>query len=162
MSSLLLVLRVDNWPTVTRKEILIHEAHRHPYLEQLGYLYLMQLRYKDGRFATRSCSAWRLVFVAALMPWLHKFRELARPEDFGQPDDEGGVRFRSLDRRLAVLPDKRSVALMKLAPSRNILTSRSLTVFEDGVGGEKSKRIAEIRIELERLQNELRELEDED
>jgi hypothetical protein len=162
MPSLLFAFWVDNWPTVTRKEILIHEAHRHPYLEQLGYLYLMQLRYKDGRFATRSCSAWRLVFIMALMPWLHKFRELARPEDFGQPDDEGLVRFRNLDRRLAVLPDKRSVALMKLAPSRNVMTSRSCRAFEDGVGGEKSERIAAIKADLERLQNELRELDDED
>lgn len=145
---------------MTRKEILLHEAHRHPYLEQLGYLYLMQLRYKDGKFATRSCSAWRLVFVMALMPWLHKFRELARPEDFGQPDNEGGVRFRSLDRRLAVLPDKRSVHLTKLAPSRNAMTSQSCMSFEDGFDGEKRERIAAIQAELERLQNELRELDD--
>lgn len=91
-------LEIDNWPTVTRKEILIHEAHRRtylelisvpstralfmhnlthifrfaylivsthspdPYIETLGYLYMMQLRYRDG-FANRANSAWRLVFV---------------------------------------------------------------------------------------------------
>jgi hypothetical protein len=75
-------LEIDNWPTVTRKEILIHEAHRHPYIETLGYLYMMQLRYRDDGFAKRACSAWRLLFVLALMPWLHKFRDTARPDHF--------------------------------------------------------------------------------
>ena len=75
-------LEIDNWPTVTRKEILIHDAHRHPYIETLGYLYMMQLRYRDGGFAKRACSAWRLLFVLALMPWLHKFRDTARPDHF--------------------------------------------------------------------------------
>lgn len=75
-------LEIDNWPTVARKEILIHEAHRHPYIEVLGYLYMMQLRYRDGGFAKRACSAWRLLFVLALMPWLHKFRDTARPDHF--------------------------------------------------------------------------------
>jgi hypothetical protein len=98
----------------------------------------------------------------ALMPWLHKFRELARPEDFCQPDNEGGVRFRSLDRRHAALPDNSSVNLTKLATSRNVMTSQSCASFEDDDGGEKSKRIAAIQAELERLQDELRELEGED
>lgn len=76
-------LEIDNWPTVTRKEILVHEAHRHPYIETLGYLYMMQLRFRDG-FAQRACSAWRLIFVLALMPWLHKYRDMTRPEHFGK------------------------------------------------------------------------------
>ena len=59
----------------------------------LGYLYLMQLRYKDGQFATRPNSAWRLVFVMALMPWLHKYRQLARLDDFGR--GRGRRRIRS-------------------------------------------------------------------
>lgn len=42
----------------------------------------MQLRYRDGGFARRACSAWRLLFVLALMPWLHKFRDYARPDHF--------------------------------------------------------------------------------
>mmetsp|Transcript_10828 Transcript_10828/g.18009 ORF Transcript_10828/g.18009 Transcript_10828/m.18009 type:complete len:176 (-) Transcript_10828:61-588(-) len=43
---------------------------------------MMQLRYRDGGFAKRACSAWRLIFVLALMPWLTKFRDSARPDHF--------------------------------------------------------------------------------
>ena len=43
---------------------------------------MMQLRYRDDGFAKRACSAWRLIFVLALMPWLHKFRDYARPDHF--------------------------------------------------------------------------------
>lgn len=39
----------------------------------------MKLRYAS-RFGKRTGTCWRLIFVYALFPWLHKYRILARPE----------------------------------------------------------------------------------
>ena len=66
-------LELDPFPTIHTRDLVAHEAHRHPYIEVLGLLYLMKLRYADA-FCTRSGSAWRLLFVYALMPWLHQYR----------------------------------------------------------------------------------------
>ena len=40
-------LELDNYPTIYMKDILTNEAHRHPYIELLGVMYLMKLRYGD-------------------------------------------------------------------------------------------------------------------
>ena len=64
---------LDDYPIQFRKDLLLHEAHRHPYMERLGVMYMLKLRYGDD-FASRSGSAWRLIFVMALMPWLRRFR----------------------------------------------------------------------------------------
>jgi hypothetical protein len=66
-------LELDNYPTVFMKDLLQHEAHRHPYIEMIGVMYLMKLRYRD-HFGSRAGTAWRLLFVYALMPWMHKYR----------------------------------------------------------------------------------------
>ena len=55
------------------RDVLIHEAHRHPYLELLGTMYLYKLRYAES-FGSTAGSCWRLLFVYGLMPWLHKYR----------------------------------------------------------------------------------------
>jgi hypothetical protein len=60
-------------PKVFRKNLLSTEAHRHPYIELLGLMYLMKLRHKEN-FGSAAGSAWRLLFVNALMPWLKKNR----------------------------------------------------------------------------------------
>lgn len=66
-------LMLDGGPFVFQKDILLHEAHRHPYIERLGLLYMIKLRNGDS-FATRAGSCWRLLFTQALMPWLRKYR----------------------------------------------------------------------------------------
>uniref|UniRef100_A0A7R9Z0D4 Uncharacterized protein n=1 Tax=Pseudictyota dubia TaxID=2749911 RepID=A0A7R9Z0D4_9STRA len=66
----------DNFPDVFRKDILLHEAHRHPYMEVLGAMYMIKLKHKG--FATRAGNCYRLIFAMALMPWLRKFRVMAR------------------------------------------------------------------------------------
>jgi len=72
-------LELDNYPIVHTKDLLSHEAHRHPYIELLGVFYMMKLRYGE-HFGARAGSAWRLLFVYALFPWLHQYRIGARPE----------------------------------------------------------------------------------
>ena len=51
----------------------MHEAHRHPYIESLGLLFLLKLRCDDS-FGRRPNGCWRLLFVLILMPWLKKYR----------------------------------------------------------------------------------------
>jgi len=70
---------LDKYPNVHLKDVLSQEAHRHPYIEQLGVIYLMKLRYREN-FGETAGSCWRLLFVYSLMPWLHKYRVQARPE----------------------------------------------------------------------------------
>ena len=48
-------------------------------METLGLMYMMKLRHGD-RFGSTANSAWRLIFVFALMPWLRKYRLMTRPE----------------------------------------------------------------------------------
>ena len=55
------------------KELLVHEAHRHPYIEQLAQMYLMRLRHREN-FVTEAGSAWRQLMVMAIFPWLENHR----------------------------------------------------------------------------------------
>lgn len=106
---------------MTRKEILIHEAHRHPYLETLAYLYMMQLRHRSG-FAKRACSAWRLVFVLALMPWLHKYRDLTRPEHFGEEEEE---EFLNRDDASVIISTNPRASVMFANPRASMIENKS-------------------------------------
>jgi hypothetical protein len=62
----------DYVPTNFVKDILVHDAHRHPYLERLITMYMMKL--KDNAFGSEAGSCWRQLFVVALMPWIMKQR----------------------------------------------------------------------------------------
>ena len=62
----------DYVPTNFIKDLLVHEAHRHPYLERLITMYMMKL--KDNAFGNEAGACWRQLFVVALMPWMTKNR----------------------------------------------------------------------------------------
>ena len=65
--------KLDKIPDLFLKDIMFHEAHRHPYIEQLGAIYLMKLRYR-GDFGKDAGTNWRLLFIYALMPWMSRYR----------------------------------------------------------------------------------------
>jgi hypothetical protein len=75
-------MELDHYHMVHLQDILSHEAHRHPYIEMLGVIYMMKLRHGE-QFGNRAGSCWRLIFVHALLPWLQTHRILARPEKVG-------------------------------------------------------------------------------
>merc|ERR1712232_1233272 len=70
------------------------------YIELLGGMYLMKLRY-GSNFAKTAGSCWRILFVFALMPWLRKYRVMARPalvpdkndQSADDCDDDGTIFF---------------------------------------------------------------------
>lgn len=62
----------DYAPQSFVKDILVHEAHRHPYLERLFAMYMMKL--KSDSFCSEAGACWRQLFVASLMPWLVRQR----------------------------------------------------------------------------------------
>ena len=71
-------IALDSYPISFRKDLLQHDAHRHPYIERLATMYMMKLRYGQD-FGVRACSCWRLLFVLCLMPWMRKYRLRAMP-----------------------------------------------------------------------------------
>ena len=62
-----------------RKDILVTEAHRHPYLDRIGGMYLMRHAY-GHHFGSNAGARWRQLFCVALMPWLKKYRSLRNLE----------------------------------------------------------------------------------
>jgi hypothetical protein len=58
----------------------MHEARRHPYVELLGNIYLMKLRYGTN-FGNTAGSCLHLIFVYALLPWLQKYQIFAVSSD---------------------------------------------------------------------------------
>lgn len=100
---------LDDYPIIFLRDVLIHEAHRHPYIELLGTMYLYKIRYKAS-FGSTVGACWRLLFVYGLMPWLHQYRIQTKsristtvdPEnsasllDFGQRGFDGEAEYRSL------------------------------------------------------------------
>ena len=83
-------LEFDPYPTIHIRDLVAHEAHRHPYIEILGTMYLMKLRYSD-KFGSRAGSAWRLMFIYALMPWMHRYRILDKTTESDSDSNQGAL-----------------------------------------------------------------------
>lgn len=71
-------IELDPFPTIHQRDIMSHEAHRHPFIEALGTIYLMKLKH-GTLFGSNAGSCWRLIFVYALMPWMQKYRIFDAP-----------------------------------------------------------------------------------
>ena len=65
----------DGYPRWFQVDLIVHEAHRHPFIERLATLYLYRWAYcgRNG-FGNTPNACWRLVFVLTLMPWFVKDR----------------------------------------------------------------------------------------
>jgi len=85
----------DRYPEFFRKELLCLEAHRHPYIDVLGKMYLLKLRYRNS-FCSRAGYCYRLIFTLALMPWLRKYRILHLLENAEVDDPDAGGSFRAV------------------------------------------------------------------
>lgn len=66
-------ITIDGLPDSFTIDLLLHDAHRHPYLERLGLIYMLKI-YKEESFASRAGCSWRLLFTLALCPWLRRYR----------------------------------------------------------------------------------------
>lgn len=66
-------LELDGTSFAFRKDLLMHEAHRHVLIERFGLLCLLKLRAGD-KFGSRAGSAWRFLYALTVMPWLRKYR----------------------------------------------------------------------------------------
>lgn len=73
-------LTIDEDDEAFHVDLLLHEAHRHPYIERLAMLYLVKF-HQGSKFASRDGSRWRLLVVLALMPWLQRYRTIQRPKE---------------------------------------------------------------------------------
>lgn len=64
---------LDRYPSLFTVDTLLHEAHRHPYLDRLGLIYMLKLKHRK-RLISKAGSCWRLLFTLVLFPWLHSHR----------------------------------------------------------------------------------------
>ena len=136
-------------PTINMRDIMSHEAHRHPFIEAMGTIYLLKLRYGKA-FCSNAGSCWRLLFVYSLMPWMQRYRifdapGLARFDEFGNvilTDDEAHLAMKDMN--------VSSKSRLKVAP-------RSL---QDVQKESKDKVILGLRNENEELRAALAKLEE--
>ena len=64
---------LDQVPVSYKRDMLVHEAHSHPYLDRLSGMYLLRLRDGD-KFGSVAGTTWRCLFACSLMPWMVKYR----------------------------------------------------------------------------------------
>jgi len=112
---------LDKFPSIYRQGLLSADAHRHPYIERLGLIYLLKIRH-GSKFGTTAGSIWRLLFVFSLMPWLRKFR-IANDAD---------------------IPEE--IAMLKLTSGSNTKYEKIIKDLQEELNEEKSRLEKEIRI----------------
>ena len=100
---------LDKYPINFRKDLLSHEAHRHPYIERLGVMYMMKLLLDDkGEFCNVCGTSWRIMLLRSVMPWLFKRRVHLKSDmedlkegdekDIDEEDEDGEVKKTFLGR----------------------------------------------------------------
>jgi len=146
-------IALDSYPISFRKDLLQHDAHRHPYIERLATMYMMKLRYGND-FGHRANACWRLLFVLCLMPWMRKYRlrafpslegldleieeaeaELAIEEDEIAAGDgvapDRALRRRATKCRLENMQNLRSLHIIGTTASREEILEREVTVLRE-------------------------------
>jgi hypothetical protein len=137
-------VELDAFPTIHLRDILSHEAHRHPYMETLGSMYLMKLRH-GKRFGTSAGSCWRLIFVYALFPWFHKYRVFLDKADAANDQD---------DRSDDDVKDRENTH----GSSYLFSTNNTKSVLQRGVSlDEKDETILQLEKEINRLRTRLKQ-----
>jgi hypothetical protein len=126
-------LALDAYPIAFRKDLLQHDAHRHPYLERLAALYMMKLRYGNA-FGKRANSCWRLLVVLCLMPWMRKYRlrtasieEWEKELETEKEKSTENTRFSALKR----LKGTRHLGHMEGVTSREDLLEREVAILRE-------------------------------
>lgn len=69
-------MEIDSYPLSFRKDLLLHEAHRHPFIETIGLCTLLKLRL-GPEFGRNPHSCWRILLLLSLCPWLRKYKNMA-------------------------------------------------------------------------------------
>lgn len=153
-------MTLDIFPFIFRKDILTHEAHRHPYLERIGLIYMTKLRHES--FGNTACTSWRLLFVFALMPWLRKYR-LRSGENGVDVNKFKFSKDSEVFKRFAAgksLGGRGRSSLSVIEEAKDVSSSERGTT-EDEVGNSSSStngvddtEIAELKKEIEKLKQE--------
>lgn len=123
----------DYVPSNYIKEILLHEAHRHPFLERLSSMYLMRLRHKEN-FGNQACACWRQLFVLTLMPWLMKHRVFHEQRSEESLKDQKGEREIEEDEDKDALRAVASDILFRGANMAGMVDQGAKTVGKAGMG----------------------------
>jgi hypothetical protein len=100
-------------------------------MELLGTMYLYKIRYGEY-FGNAAGSCWRLLFVYALMPWLHGYRVSSRPSVITNPQALSiiGPDGTSMDGR-SLIELSRNVAMMMREPQRPSVDSDQIQLMEN-------------------------------
>lgn len=133
-------VELDPYPTIHTRDLLAHDAHRHPYIEVLGTMYLMKLRYAKS-FGNRAGSSWRLIFVFALLPWLHQYR-------LYDDDDDQVIEFSKAS-------DTRGSSLSLVLQKDELKKERSFVLTDPDRLESYEVVISQLRAEMEELTKKL-------
>ena len=99
----------------------MHEAHRHPWAERLVIMYMLKIR-NGKEFGNRAGGCWRLIFVAALMPWIKSYKVGVLPEGIVRTPSESTPEGHKEQREVGVVdespaPPGRGYENIRLIPS---------------------------------------------
>lgn len=144
----------DPYPNMFRKDILSHEAHRHPMLELLGTMYMLKIRYGE-KFGNKAGYSFRLIFAVALMPWIRKYRVMARQES-----PETGI-AETPGNQVSVRHSAIEMSLLSTGPKRLTGTSTQ-GMMQACQTSNESAEIEKLKAEVQRLREALARGEEEE
>lgn len=148
-------IQLDSFPISFRKDLLQHDAHRHPYIERLATMYMMKLRYGDD-FGRRANSLWRLLFVLCLMPWMRKYRLRVLPtldgldEEIEEAQAELAAEEVEDDTLPSATPER---ALLRAATKRRLESMQNLKSLHTIDTGAKREELLEQEVTILRERN---------